>query len=101
MINVLPGGGPAGAFHGGQSGIAGSPGDENGQLMSMQNALFDEEMTLCCKVSSDHTLLYGSGGLSYGLGATALASGCYQWKHSMGALRISGEVRALSGPGIG
>ena len=48
--------------------------------MSMQEALFDPDKILCCAVESGHTLVHGSGGRGYGLGAMAVSSGCYQWK---------------------
>ncbi len=48
--------------------------------MATQAASFDPDKTLCCKVENGHTLVHGSGGRGYGLGATAITSGCYQWK---------------------
>ena len=62
-----------------------SPSGEEDQLMAMQEALFDGDRTLCCKVEAGHTLVHGSGGRGYGLGATAIASGCYQWKVRLGS----------------
>ena len=50
--------------------------------MSMQEALFDPDKILCCAVESGHTLVHGSGGRGYGLGAMSISSGCYQWKVS-------------------
>ena len=46
----------------------------------MQDVSFDTDKTLCCSVENAHTLVHGSGGRGYGLGATAISSGCYQWK---------------------
>ena len=49
-------------------------------LMATQDASFDPDKTLCCKVENGHTLMHGTGGRGYGLGATCITSGCYQWK---------------------
>ncbi|ESP05641.1 hypothetical protein LOTGIDRAFT_181433 [Lottia gigantea] len=46
----------------------------------MQGAAFDMEKCNSCSVEMDHTLVHGSGGRGYGLGTTAIKSGCYQWK---------------------
>ena len=51
-------------------------------LMATQDASFDPDKCLCCKVESGHTLVHGTGGRGYGLGATCISSGCYQWKVS-------------------
>lgn len=50
------------------------------EAMDMQDVSFDLDKTLCCSVENAHTLVHGSGGRGYGLGATAISSGCYQWK---------------------
>ena len=49
-------------------------------MMAMQEATFDPDKTLSCKVDNGHTLVHGMGGRGYGLGATAITTGCYQWK---------------------
>ncbi|KAJ9597344.1 hypothetical protein L9F63_011784, partial [Diploptera punctata] len=41
---------------------------------------FDPEKCLCCTVEGRQTLVHGPGGRGYGLGNTAITSGCYQWK---------------------
>ena len=56
------------------------PSDVSDDLMAMQEASFDPDKTLCCKVENGHTLVHGPGGRGYGLGATPITSGCYQWK---------------------
>ena len=56
------------------------PGGAETVCMSMQEALFDPDKILCCAVESGHTLVHGSGGRGYGLGAMSISSGCYQWK---------------------
>ncbi len=59
-----------------------TPHTDTDDLMAMQEASFDPDKTLCCKVEHSHTLVHGSGGRGYGLGATSITSGCYQWKVS-------------------
>ena len=51
--------------------------------MAMQEVSFDPDKTLCCGVENGHTLVHGTGGRGYGLGSTAVSSGCYQWKVSI------------------
>ncbi|KAG8223096.1 hypothetical protein J437_LFUL002044, partial [Ladona fulva] len=41
---------------------------------------FDSEKCLCCSVENNQMLVHGTGGRGYGLGNTAITSGCYQWK---------------------
>ncbi len=65
--------------HGTSSGTV-PPAGTDAACMSMQEALFDPDKILCCAVESGHTLVHGSGGRGYGLGAMAVSSGCYQWK---------------------
>ncbi len=55
-------------------------------LMATQDASFDPDKTLCCKVENGHTLVHGTGGRGYGLGATCISSGCYQWKVRRGSV---------------
>ena len=56
--------------------------DEDDDGIALQDAVFDPEKTVCCSVEGGHTLLHGSGGRGYGLGATGITAGCYQWKVS-------------------
>lgn len=73
-------------FH--QSYIAKESGEErelaclssDDDMMAMQEATFDPDKTQCCKVDNAHTLVHGMGGRGYGLGATPITTGCYQWK---------------------
>ncbi|KAK7862054.1 hypothetical protein R5R35_011478 [Gryllus longicercus] len=46
----------------------------------VQEMGFDVEKCLCCTVEGGQTLVHGPGGRGYGLGNTAITSGCYQWK---------------------
>ncbi|XP_050402259.2 probable E3 ubiquitin-protein ligase HERC1 [Patella vulgata] len=48
--------------------------------INMQGAAFDLEKSNSCTIESDHTLVHGAGGRGYGLGTTAIKTGCYQWK---------------------
>ncbi|XP_049838129.1 LOW QUALITY PROTEIN: probable E3 ubiquitin-protein ligase HERC1 [Schistocerca gregaria] len=41
---------------------------------------FDPEKCFCCTVEGRQTLVHAPGGRGYGLGDTAITSGCYQWK---------------------
>ncbi|XP_046401290.1 probable E3 ubiquitin-protein ligase HERC1 isoform X2 [Ischnura elegans] len=41
---------------------------------------FDPDKCLCCSVEHNQMLVHGTGGRGYGLGNTAITSGCYQWK---------------------
>ena len=54
--------------------------DEEDDGIALQDAVFDPEKAVCCSVEGGHTLLHGSGGRGYGLGATGITAGCYQWK---------------------
>ena len=45
-----------------------------------QDVTFDSERMLCCSVENGHTLVHGVGGRGYGLAATPITAGCYQWK---------------------
>ena len=47
---------------------------------TMQDVCFDPDRMLCCSVENGHTLVHGVGGRGYGLAATAVTAGCYQWK---------------------
>ena len=57
---------------------------------AMQDVSFDPDRMLSCSVESGHTLVHGAGGRGYGLGATAVTAGCYQWKVSSRLVK-SGE----------
>ncbi|XP_067667414.1 probable E3 ubiquitin-protein ligase HERC1 [Haliotis asinina] len=46
----------------------------------MQGACFDPEKCLNSSVEAGHTLVHGTGGRGFGIGSTAVTSGCYQWK---------------------
>ena len=50
------------------------------QEVTMLDVTFDPDKTLCCSVESGHTLVHSPGGRGYGLAATPITSGCYQWK---------------------
>lgn len=54
--------------------------------VATQEALFDPDKLVCCCIENGHTLVHGSGGRGYGLGATPISSGCYQWKVRNSAL---------------
>ena len=51
--------------------------------VSMQDVSFDPDKMMCCSIENGHTLVHGVGGRGYGLGATPVSSGCYQWKVSI------------------
>lgn len=46
----------------------------------MQNATFDVEKCLNCATESPQVLVHSTSGKGYGLGSTAMVSGCYKWK---------------------
>nr|XP_022329995.1 probable E3 ubiquitin-protein ligase HERC1 isoform X2 [Crassostrea virginica] len=46
----------------------------------MQNATFDIEKCLNCATESPQVLVHSTSGKGYGLGSTAMVSGCYKWK---------------------
>ncbi|KAG8252880.1 putative E3 ubiquitin-protein ligase herc1 [Homalodisca vitripennis] len=48
--------------------------------LPVQDTGFDPEKCLCCSIEGGHTLVHTPGGRGYGLGTTAIYSGCYQWK---------------------
>ncbi|CAH1796720.1 unnamed protein product [Owenia fusiformis] len=64
----------------------GSPDSGEGQdgkdseKLASQEASFDPDRLLNCNVENSYTLVHGTGGRGYGLGSTAISSGCYQWK---------------------
>ena len=55
-------------------------GDEDGILL--HDVVFDAEKMVSCSVENGSILVHGSGGRGYGLGATVISSGCYQWSVS-------------------
>ena len=59
---------------------SGSQQDHTEDTMAKQEASFDPDKMVSCTVENGHTLVHGAGGRGYGLGATAITSGCYQWK---------------------
>ncbi len=61
---------------------------KNENTVAMQEVTFDPDKSLCCSVENGHTLVHGAGGRGYGLGATAISSGCYQWKVCTGLNHI-------------
>ena len=54
--------------------------EDEDELVVIQEASFDPDKILCCRIENGHTLVHGSGGRGYGLSSTAITSGCYQWK---------------------
>lgn len=48
--------------------------------LSVQDVAFDPDRMMCCSIENGHTLVHGVGGRGYGLGATPIVSGCYQWR---------------------
>uniref|UniRef100_T1JES7 HECT-type E3 ubiquitin transferase n=1 Tax=Strigamia maritima TaxID=126957 RepID=T1JES7_STRMM len=54
--------------------------EDTEESLPVQEATFDSEKCLYCLVENGHTLVHGPGGRGYGLGATSVNSGCYQWK---------------------
>ena len=59
-------------------------GDDEDDVIALQDTVFDSEKAVCCSVEGGSTLVHGSGGRGYGLGATGITAGCYQWKVSPG-----------------
>ncbi|XP_030832727.1 probable E3 ubiquitin-protein ligase HERC1 isoform X3 [Strongylocentrotus purpuratus] len=57
--------------------------DDDDDGLILQDAVFDPDKTVCCSVENSHTLVHGSGGRGYGLGATGITAGCYQWKFNI------------------
>ncbi|XP_033633807.1 probable E3 ubiquitin-protein ligase HERC1 isoform X2 [Asterias rubens] len=55
-------------------------GDDEDDDIALQDTVFDSEKAVCCSVEGGSTLVHGSGGRGYGLGATGITAGCYQWK---------------------
>ncbi|KAJ8304849.1 hypothetical protein KUTeg_018432 [Tegillarca granosa] len=45
-----------------------------------QTNLFDLDKSLNCSVENPNTLVHSTAGKGYGLGSTAMTSGCYKWK---------------------
>lgn len=54
--------------------------DEEEENLPIQEVIFDPEKAQCCVVENGQGLTHGSGGKGYGLAATGISSGCYQWK---------------------
>ncbi|XP_030650140.1 probable E3 ubiquitin-protein ligase HERC1 isoform X2 [Chanos chanos] len=54
--------------------------EEEEENLPIQEVTFDPEKAQCCVVESGQGLTHGSGGKGYGLAATGISSGCYQWK---------------------
>ncbi|TUG88269.1 putative E3 ubiquitin-protein ligase HERC1 [Bagarius yarrelli] len=54
--------------------------EEEEENLPVQEVIFDPEKTQCCVVENGQGLTHGSGGKGYGLAATGISSGCYQWK---------------------
>nr|CAD7425857.1 unnamed protein product [Timema monikensis] len=55
-------------------------GDMCEENLPVQDSGFDIEKCLCCTIENSQTLMHGSGGRGYGLGSSAITSGCYHWK---------------------
>ncbi|XP_071845609.1 probable E3 ubiquitin-protein ligase HERC1 isoform X3 [Apostichopus japonicus] len=56
-------------------------GDEDG--IFLHDVVFDAEKMVSCSIEGGNILVHGSGGRGYGLGATVISSGCYQWSFSI------------------
>ncbi|XP_053490210.1 probable E3 ubiquitin-protein ligase HERC1 isoform X6 [Ictalurus furcatus] len=54
--------------------------EEEEENLPVQEVIFDPEKAQCCVVENGQGLTHGSGGKGYGLAATGISSGCYQWK---------------------
>ncbi|XP_076880016.1 putative E3 ubiquitin-protein ligase HERC1 isoform X2 [Brachyhypopomus gauderio] len=54
--------------------------EEEEENLPIQEVIFDPEKAQCCVVESGQGLTHGTGGKGYGLAATGISSGCYQWK---------------------
>ncbi|XP_062869323.1 probable E3 ubiquitin-protein ligase HERC1 isoform X2 [Trichomycterus rosablanca] len=54
--------------------------EEEEENLPIQEVIFDPEKAQCCVVENGQGLTHGSGGKGYGLAATGISSGCYQWK---------------------
>ncbi|XP_028822113.1 probable E3 ubiquitin-protein ligase HERC1 [Denticeps clupeoides] len=54
--------------------------DDEEENLPVQEISFDPEKVQCCGVEAGQILTHGSGGKGYGLAATAITAGCYQWK---------------------
>lgn len=54
--------------------------EEEEENLPIQEVTFDPEKAQCCVVECGQGLTHGSGGKGYGLAATGISSGCYQWK---------------------
>ncbi|XP_035381674.1 probable E3 ubiquitin-protein ligase HERC1 isoform X2 [Electrophorus electricus] len=54
--------------------------EEEEENLPIQEVIFDPEKAQCCVVESGQVLTHGTGGKGYGLAATGISSGCYQWK---------------------
>ncbi|PVD19395.1 hypothetical protein C0Q70_19883 [Pomacea canaliculata] len=48
--------------------------------VEVEGVVFDPDRSLACNIENGHTLAHGAGGRGYGLAATPMTSGCYQWK---------------------
>nr|CAD7438539.1 unnamed protein product [Timema bartmani] len=55
-------------------------GDMCEENLPVQDSGFDIDKCLCCTIENSQTLMHGSGGRGYGLGSSAITSGCYHWK---------------------
>lgn len=54
--------------------------DSEETKIMMQNATFDTDKCLNCTIESPQVLVHSTSGKGYGLGSTAMVSGCYKWK---------------------
>ncbi|XP_062621584.1 probable E3 ubiquitin-protein ligase HERC1 [Saccostrea cucullata] len=54
--------------------------DSEDTKIMMQNATFDTDKCLNCTIESPQVLVHSTSGKGYGLGSTAMVSGCYKWK---------------------
>ncbi|XP_048738015.2 probable E3 ubiquitin-protein ligase HERC1 isoform X3 [Ostrea edulis] len=54
--------------------------DSTETKIMMQNATFDTDKCLNCTAESPQVLVHSTSGKGYGLGSTAMVSGCYKWK---------------------
>lgn len=54
--------------------------DSEETKIMMQNATFDTDKCLNCTTESPQVLVHSTSGKGYGLGSTAMVSGCYKWK---------------------
>lgn len=52
-------------------------------ITNTQTNLFDLDKCLNCSIENPNTLVHSTAGKGYGLGSTAMTSGCYKWKVSL------------------